>query len=162
MQAAISGTLLLLLSGLVDPGPRLAWNVSSSAPRGLYWISRGNEHSPGQFAAAWLGPQAAQLAAQRHYLPRGIPIIKEVAAATGDEVCASGHGIFLFGKIIATRLEADPEGRSMPWWSGCRRLGAGEVLLLNGRNPFSFDGRYFGPTPSSLVIGRAHLIWRRT
>lgn len=152
---------MLLLSGLVDPEPRLVWNISSSAPRGLYWISRGNNHVPGQFAAAWLEPDVADLSAQSHYLPSGIPLIKQVAAATGDEVCASGPGVFLFGELVATRLEEDPNGRSMPWWNGCRRLGAGEVLLLNSRNPLSFDGRYFGPTASSRVIGRAQLIWRR-
>ncbi len=161
LEIAVAASLLLLLSGLADPEPRLVWNISSSAPRGLYWISRNNDHAPGQFAATWLEAGVADLAAQRHYLPRGIPLIKEVAAVTGDEVCASGTGIFLFGRLIATRLGDDPKGRSMPWWNGCRRLGAGEVLLLNGSNPLSFDGRYFGPSASSRVIGRARLIWRR-
>ena len=33
----------------------------------------------------------------------------------------------------------------------------GEVLLM-GDTPRSFDGRYFGPTPASDLIGRARLV----
>lgn len=153
------GSLLLVLAALFDPEPRLVWNLSDSAPRGLYWISRPSAPLLGERVAARLTPAIEEMAARRHYLPRGIPLIKTVAAAQGDEVCASGSHVTLFGTTIATRRTHDPAGRPMPWWTGCRRLGAGEYLLLNP-GALSFDGRYFGPSGPSRIIGRAKLLWR--
>ena len=160
IAASLAAVAALLAGGLIDPQPRLVWNVSDSAPRGLYWVSRPSRPGIGEFAAARLSPDVEQLAAQRHYLPQGIPLIKKVAAVQGDEICASGERVAVFGTLVATRREVDPAGFSLPWWNGCRRLGAGELLLINSANPLSFDGRYFGPTDSSRVIGRASLLWR--
>lgn len=159
MGFALFGVSLLIAGGLLDPEPRLVWNVSRSAPRGLYWVSQAARPGIGDFAAARLSSEFEELAARRHYLPAGVPLIKRVAAVQGDEVCATDDRISLFGTRLATRMESDPAGRPMPWWSGCRRLGAGEYLLLNP-GPHSFDGRYFGPTDSSRLVGKATLIWR--
>jgi type IV secretory pathway protease TraF len=43
----------------------------------------------------------------------------------------------------------------MTSWSGCRALSDGEFFVFNADVPTSLDGRYFGPSPLSSVIGRA-------
>jgi type IV secretory pathway protease TraF len=48
----------------------------------------------------------------------------------------------------------------MPWWSGCERLGKGDLLLLSP-DEGAFDGRYFGVTRAREVVGTARLLWRR-
>lgn len=158
---ALSGAALsaMVLPALFEPSPRLVWNVSGSAPKGLYWVSPAARPSVGDYAAARLPPAVERLAAERHYLPAGIPLIKQVAAVPGDEICGSAQGVTVFGRPVAARRPRDPAGRRMPWWTGCRRLGAGEYLLVNPANPLSFDGRYFGPTQPSAMLGQATLIW---
>ena len=52
----------------------------------------------------------------------------------------------------ATRIERDIEGRTLPSWDGCRRLGGGELFLL-GDTVDSFDGRYWGPVTMNLIEG---------
>jgi len=42
---------------------------------------------------------------------------------------------------------------------GCRILRQDEVFLLNPRSADSLDGRYFGPLPTSSVVGRAVPLW---
>ena len=54
----------------------------------------------------------------------------------------------------------DRAGRLMPWWRGCTTLDRGALLLLNDP-PASFDGRYFGPSRRTDVIGRATPLWLR-
>ena len=48
----------------------------------------------------------------------------------------------------------------MPWWTGCRRLQPGQLLLLN-RTSASFDSRYFGPVERTAILGKAVLLWQR-
>jgi type IV secretory pathway protease TraF len=98
------------------------------------------------------------LAAMRRYVPADVPLIKRVAAASGDSVCALGQEIFVNGRWITERLPSDGEGRLMPWWSGCAVLRPGSLFLLMD-NPSSFDGRYFGPTAPADIVGRANALW---
>jgi type IV secretory pathway protease TraF len=48
----------------------------------------------------------------------------------------------------------------MPFWLGCMRL-RGEQRFLLMDAPDSFDGRYFGVTEGSDIIGKAELLWAR-
>lgn len=151
--------LCALVAGVVErPVPRLVWNASASVPVGLYRIEPGRIPEPRELALAWLPPDARELAQARNYLPKEVPIIKPVAAAGGDEVCASGAFVRVGGRIVARRLANDAAGRALPSWYGCRVLADAEVLLL-ARAKGSFDGRYFGPTPTSEIIGTAWRLW---
>src|SRR3546814_4448174 len=89
------------------------------------------------------------------------PLVKRVAAAAGDEVCAAGARVMVNGRIVARRFERDGTGRPMPWWSGCAELRPGEFFLLMTDSPASFDGRYFGVSDAGDIVGRARLLWRR-
>ncbi len=64
----------------------------------------------------------AKLAAERRYLPAGVPLIKRIAAMGGDDVCVFDGAIIINGKIVARQLEADSKGRPMPRWNECRAL----------------------------------------
>lgn len=150
----------LLLSFAWKPPIRLVWNASASAPVGLYHLHAGKPVRRGDMVVAWTPRQARLLAARRHYLPRNVPLVKHVAAAGGDRVCAFGSAVSINGRRVAVRQREDAAGRPMPWWKGCRRLRMAEYLLLM-ESPWSFDGRYFGVTRSGEILGRAELLWRR-
>lgn len=154
------GLLLLVAPILARPAPRLVWNASASAPTGLYWVWPGGAVARGDMVVARLPEPWRSLAARRRYLPANVPLVKRVAAAHGDRVCASGAQVSVNGVVAATRLRRDSSGRALPWWEGCVTLGATETLLLMPA-PGSFDGRYFGITQAPELVGRARLIWAR-
>jgi conjugative transfer signal peptidase TraF len=151
--AALGATLVW------SPPPLLVWNVSASAPVGLYAIGSGEEVRPGDMVLAHVPASWRRLAGERRYIPLNVPLVKRVAAAEGDTVCAYGRRLLVNGYFRAERRRRDSLGRILPWWSGCITLDHGAVLLLMD-NPASFDGRYFGPTPRRDIIGRAGLLWR--
>jgi len=138
----------------------LVWNASASAPVGLYRVQSDKAPKPGDMVIAWPPGPAREIGAARRYLPANVPLVKRVAAASGDRVCASGEAITINGARVAVRQRSDAAGRPMPWWSGCRLLGSDQYLLLMD-SPRSFDGRYFGPTDGSGVVGRAVLLWAK-
>jgi conjugative transfer signal peptidase TraF len=141
------------------PTPRLIWNASGSVPIGLYAV-----HPAGRLRADALlvvtppGPLATFLDA-RHYLPRGIPLLKHVAALPGQTVCRSGNVITIDGHPVGAARDHDHLGRSLPVWRGCRLIAAGQVFLMNRQSVASLDGRYFGPLPTTTIVGRADPIW---
>ena len=139
----------------------LIWNATASAPIGLYRVTHARALSRGDLVVAVPGPQLAAFAAARGYLPRSVPLVKRIAAVAGDAVCARGHTIFINGRLAATRLAADGEGRPLPSWSGCRTLRSGEIFLLMPNVRASFDGRYFGPTKVAQIAGTLEPIWTR-
>jgi type IV secretory pathway protease TraF len=152
----------LLLPLVWRPAPRLVWNASASSPIGLYRIGAARGLRAGDMALAWAPATARALGAERHYLPRNVPLVKRVAATTGDVVCAQGTAILVNGRRVAVRRGADPAGRALPWsWSGCDRLRPGDVLLLSPDQPLAFDGRYFGISRGGHILGRASLLWPR-
>lgn len=151
---AVAGTLIW------PPGPLLLWNASASSPVGLYRVGPADGAAPGDMVIAWPPDPARELGARRRYLPRNVPLVKRVAAASGDLVCAIGEAIFVNGRLETRRRTHDPSGRPMPWWTGCEELGSGDLFLLTPDMGDAFDGRYFGITRRQQIVGRARLIWR--
>lgn len=141
--------------------PRLVWNASPSSPVGLYAVEAATDVRPGDLVVAWPPPASRRLAAVRHYLPLGVPLVKRVAAAGGDRVCGRDRHILINGRKVADRRARDPRGRPMPSWSGCRKLHGRELFLLSQGVSLAFDGRYFGVTRPSEVVGRARALWVR-
>jgi len=140
---------------------QIIWNVTASAPIGLYRVIHQPRYLRGDLVLVKVSPSIAKFAAQRGYLSAGVPLVKRIAAVAGDTVCADGDGVFIDGKFVAARLSADGAGRPLPSWSGCRTLKRDEVFLLMEGVRTSFDGRYFGPTNTSQIIGRLEPLWVR-
>lgn len=143
---------------LAPPSPRLVWNVSASVPRGPYLVGSRDDILVGEMVIARTPEPWRHLAAVRGYLPVNVPLVKRAAAGPDDIVCASDRRVLVNGRLVAERRPVDGAGRTMPWWTGCVRLGAGALFLLTD-DPASFDGRYFGPTERGNIIGRARLLW---
>ncbi|OAN62647.1 S26 family signal peptidase [Sphingomonas sp. TDK1] len=155
------GTSLLALTIAIPPTPRLVWNASASAPIGLYAVDPGASIQAGDMVVARLPERWRVLSARRRYLPANVPLVKQVAAVAGDQVCAVDAHVRFNGRPIAERRSADAAGRPLPWWRGCIQLRQGQFFLLMRDSPASFDGRYFGPTEGAQVVGKATLLWRR-
>ena len=151
---------VLGLTIIAPPSPWLVWNVSASAPLGLYRVSNIGDLARGDMVIARVPMRWRTWAARRHYIPANVPLVKRVAALPGDLICAAARSLWVNGKLVVERRMVDGAGRAMPSWSGCVRLQPGEYLLLMD-SPSSFDGRYFGVSAKADLVGKAVLLWRR-
>lgn len=156
---AVSITALGLASA-VEFAPWIVWNASASAPIGLYRIEK---LPPKINDFVLVKPDAVleEFIIDRDYLPPEIPLLKRVAALSGARICREESAIFIDGRHVADALIFDSSGRQMPIWDGCFTLKAGEFFLLNVPEK-SLDGRYFGATSASQIIGIATPVWVRT
>ena len=139
--------------------PCFIWNATASAPLGLYIVVQAFPLRRGEMVLAVPPPSVQRFAAQRGYLPVGIPLVKHIGALGDDDVCSKDNVITVDGHIAAMRLTRDHLHRPMPAWTGCRRLSNSALLLLNEDVATSFDGRYFGPTATAAVIGKLVPLW---
>ena len=150
-----------LVTIALPPLPRLVWNASASAPVGLYTVAPDSAIAVGDMVIARTPAGIRAMAARRQYIPANVPLVKRVAAAQGDRVCAVGALIIINGRAVAVRRKTDTRGRSLSQWHGCISLGADAVFLMMADAPDSFDGRYFGATSRADIVGKATALWVR-
>lgn len=148
--AALISALSMATAG--GARPLLLWNRTSSEPEGLY-VRQGEPVRVGVLVA-FPAPAAAFPYAERHmgYLRR-VPVLKSVAAVSGDQVCTDDDRLVINGGVRAPILKTDRRGVALPRWNGCRRLRDGEVFVYSDRIPNSFDSRYFGPVNQAEIVG---------
>ena len=158
--AAMSAANIALLVGLYVHAPLIVYNASGSAPLGFYYLEN-RLPSRGEVAVIRPPPLLEALMAALGILPATVPLVKQVTAVGGDEVCRSrgpAGTLAVNGRVVAEVLDKDREGRPLPSWDGCIRLVDGEFFLLQP-HPHSFDSRYFGPVLRCDILGVARPIW---
>ena len=91
-------------------------------------------------------------------------LVKRVIALPGETVSIHDNHVFINGKQLAEPYLA--KGTSVaPTVAGCSFPGTytipkGYVFVMGDNRTVSFDSRCFGPSPESLIVGRAFLrIW---
>lgn len=152
---AVTGAaaVALLAVPVTASSAQFVWNLSHSAPRGLYRIERGG-WSVGDRVAILPSQVLAADLADRGVLQNGKLLIKLVAASTGDKVCRRHLEVSINDRVVAQAKTTGANGSLLPSWQGCTTLDDGQVFLL-GDTAESYDGRYFGITSATEVIGRA-------
>lgn len=157
---ALLGVAALAIAVLTLPvttgSAQLVWNATASAPPGLYRIEREHWTTGDRVAVLPTDNLAADLD-RRGVLPRGKLLIKRVAAAGGDTLCRRDYTVSVNGVILAEAKSNDSSGQPLPSWQGCITLNENQVFLL-GDTAGSYDGRYFGETQASQIVGRADLL----
>jgi len=159
LSAMCAAFIALLMSSAAEM-PLLIYNASGSAPLGFYYLEQ-RLPDRGELAVFKPLPAIELLIIAHRILPTPVPLLKQIAATGGDEVCRAKEPIgtiSINGKVVAEVLEKDQEGRPLPAWEGCMRLVDGEFFLLQP-HPHSFDSRYFGPVLRCDILGVAHPIW---
>ena len=158
LAITLAGVSATLSPNLANLRPWLIWNASASVPVGLYRVEKTSVLRAGDLVIVTPPEPLANFLADGGYLPRGVPLMKHVAALPGQSVCRSGLTVTIDAVTVGEVRERDSRGRALPVWQGCRVIAAGEVLLMNARAD-SLDGRYFGPLPAASIIGRAAPLW---
>ncbi len=159
LLAMFAGCALVAAPALSGHGPRFIWNASASVPVGLYRVEPAGRVEVPDLVAVLPPEPLAGFLAERGYLARGVPLIKRALAVAGTTVCRHGTTVIAYDHAYGEARARDALGRPLPAWQGCRQLGDGEVFLMNWDSPDSFDGRYFGPLPTSSVVARVVPVW---
>lgn len=153
------GVAALCMPAVVHFSTRMVYNPSDSVPRGWYRIGSPGALHVGGIVLVELPAALRASAAQRGYLPAGVPLLKRIGAVAPQLVCVGAWAVRIDGAVVAAVLAKDGAGRTMESWAQCRALVDGELFLLSNAHPASFDSRYFGPVNASTVIGSAHPLW---
>ena len=162
LLSAITASTLALASLMLPERRLVIWNVTPSVPTGLYRLVDAAQVRVGDVVAINPPPAMREWLSERGYLPSGMPLLKRIAAAQGQQVCRFRHGITIDGRLVALARTRDRLGRPLPVWAGCRRLGAHEFFALNPARADSLDGRYFGLLPRTAIQGQAIPIWTQS
>ena len=123
---------------------RLTINLTSSMPRGLYWLQPSASLKRG--AAVYLEVPGCirGLVAERHYLPPTLRLLKRVVALPGDRVCTDNHRYVVDDQLLSVIASRDRAGRSLTPFSYCGIVRAGAAFVAADGDS-SLDSRYFGP-----------------
>ena len=163
----------IAVASLVTVPVKLLWNATASTPLGLYKLGAADHLKRGDLVAIMPDMGLADFMVARGYIGRGVPLLKHIAALSGDSVCRRETHVTVNGRDTAEALPRDHLGRPLPVWRGCRRMSDGEVFLLNSSVRDSLDGRYFGVLKLRAILGKAtplytdpagngHFVWRAT
>jgi type IV secretory pathway protease TraF len=132
----------LTLATITIPVSRFAvWNVSASVPTGLYLIRGKRSIHVGERVAIEPPLGLRRLLAERGYLPVGVPLLKRVAAVSGQRVCRFAHGVTIDGQLVGIaraplRLTASTDA----------------ILACSQRIQSSVAQRLSGPTKPAMAI----------
>jgi conjugative transfer signal peptidase TraF len=151
--AILGGTIV------ARPPPIYIWNSSASVPVGLYRVRPASSRYVTELVAVQPPEPLATYLHLNGYLPTGVPMLKRVLALPRQTVCRSGSTITVDGVVVGEALKRDSRGRPLPVWEGCDVVEDGKLFLMNWQAADSFDGRYFGMTPATAVIGRVLPVW---
>lgn len=138
---------------------KLLWNATASAPIGLYSIGPASKLQIGDLVVVRPDEALEGFMVKRGYIGRGVPLLKHIAALSGQQVCRIGRDIMIDGRFAAAALDRDSRGRDLPVWQGCQHVAPNAAFLINPAARDSLDSRYFGPQPVTDVIGKAHPLY---
>lgn len=92
--------------------------------------------------------------------PANEDLVKRVIATAGQTIWSKGNSVYIDGKVISepylpagTQLGSTPIRR--------QTVPKGDVFLLGDNRSVSCDSRYWGPIPTSSIVGKVVLVfWR--
>lgn len=139
-------------------------NISDSYPLGIYKRVDG-EYAVNTLVESCLPESVARHMVERNYIPNagncgGYPaVIKKIYAVEGDVVEVEQR-VTINGRVIpgSELLLFDSEKRPLPA-ANDTTIPSNHVWLMSNNIPDSYDARYFGETPSSLIVTNLRPIW---
>lgn len=154
MLAALSLVAAIQLARQIT-GPRYWLNLSNSEPVGIYKMEPHLDAlRRGEMVVMNCPAGYDKYLYGRKWLPHGWPLIKSVGALAGDTYCVTDKMLSVKASRIGPVFRFDSRNLPLPIIRGCRTVSQGHFLPIATGLVNSFDGRYFGDVPESLVIGK--------
>jgi conjugative transfer signal peptidase TraF len=123
---------------------RLTINITTSMPRGLYWLRHAGSLRRGDPVYLDLPQSIRPLVDERRYLPRNFHLLKRVVALPGDHVCTENNRYVVGGQFLSVIAAHDQAGRPLKPFSFCSTVPPGAAFVA-AHGESSLDSRYFGP-----------------
>ena len=140
-------------------------NLTDSLPMGIYVTTSDENAALIEFCP---GGASSVLSVGRGYRPHGIcpdtaaPLLKPIIANSGDIVVVSADGLSVNGNLLLNTAarQYDSAGRALTAWRlGTYSVPPAMIWVASTYHPNSFDSRYFGPIPVSLIRHRVRPLW---
>jgi len=154
-------TVSITVGGWRQWGPPLLINQTPSEPVGFYRLvgHREEEFRRGMFIVFPVPKELHALVYGRHWMRNGIPFLKELRGLAGDRVCILADRLEINDRTIGPVFARDSHGQALPQHPGCFVIQPGYFFAASQTLDKSFDGRYFGALPLSMVQGEARPVW---
>jgi len=156
----VNGASMFILMSIL--GFRI--NISESYPLGVYKRFQGH-YEKNSLVESCLPEEVANLMVERQYIPDagncgGYPAIIKKIYAVGGDVVEVNEKVTINGQVIPNSqlLEFDSQGRPLNAARGTT-VGDDQVWLMSNIVTNSFDARYFGETPSDLIVTKLRPLW---
>lgn len=131
-------------------------NLSDSEPWGIYRLTPFDGHLfIGELVIMEVPVPARPYVYGRGWLPEDGLLLKSIGAMPGDQVMIASDGIRINQQYFGPVFKQDSQGKPLPELRGSFRIQPGYFLPLATAIPNSFDGRYFGPVPLRMILGKA-------
>ncbi len=142
-------------------GPTIVINPTVSEPLGFYRMVTHTipDYRRGMTVIFPVPAPFAPLVYGRGWLKSGVPLMKNIGAVAGDEVCVREDVIEINGTPMGPVARVDRMGAALPRLRGCFRVEEGMFLPLSRHHDRSFDGRYMGPQPLTEITAEARPLW---
>jgi signal peptidase I len=142
-------------------GPEIVINATPSAPQGLYRLIEHPEqdYRRGMVVVFPVPVALRPIVYGRHWLKSGVPFLKEIQGLTGDRICIRENHLEVNERVIGPVFRVDRTGQALPQITGCFEVPPGYFFAANSTFAQSFDGRYFGALPLSIVRAEARALW---
>ncbi|WP_372712935.1 conjugative transfer signal peptidase TraF [Ilyobacter sp.] len=151
--------ILSLVSILFALRNHLTINVSSSLPRGVYWLAEAEEIERGDMVLFNIPKKSEKYIHGRKYLKKDIKkLLKKVVATEKERIVRIDDRLYINGKFHSYIKSKDSNGRTLPYLSTRDLQPRFNELFVLGTNPNSFDSRYFGAINRSEIEKKAKLI----
>ena len=160
MACAAVGVTLLSLSWR-SMGVLIVLNPTASEPTGFYRIviHAVPDYQRGMTVVFPVPVPFQSLVYGRGWLKAGVPLMKNIGALAGDQVCVSEDHFEVNGKDLGPVSTVDRTGASLPRLRGCFQIADGYFFPMSQYHERSFDGRYIGAQPLAVITGEARPLW---
>jgi signal peptidase I len=151
--------ILSLVSILFAVRNHLTINVSSSLPRGVYWLIGTGEITKGDIVIFNIPKKSEKYIHGRKYLKKDVKkLLKKVVATEKENIFRIDDKLYINGKFHSYIKSKDSNGRNLPYLSTRDLQPKSNEFFVLGINPNSFDSRYFGAIKRSDIESKAKLI----
>lgn len=136
-------------------GPNIILNMTSSIPKGYYLVRPLAKPARDSLVIFPLPKKVLAQIGTRPWLNSELPLIKPIAALSGDTVCVTADTVIINGTPMGRVYQSDFQGVALPHVRGCFTVPDEYFFPLSHYSDRSFDGRYFGALPLSNITGQA-------
>lgn len=160
MACAAVGVTLLSLSWR-SIGVPIVINPTVSEPMGFYRVVNhaAPEYRRGMVVVFPVPTPFQSLVYGRGWLKAGVPLMKNIGALAGDQVCVREDHFEVNGQNLGPVATVDRTGAPLPRLRGCFQIADGYFFPMSRYHERSFDGRYIGAQPLSAITGEASPLW---